>query len=113
MNSDAWRAVTAFAVVAAAATCFAAVSMHALDVQSGYSLARAQREARVLDRDLCEAEQAVATARSPAVLRATALALGLDIEYPSFMPDLRGEDVQFHRRAFDVEQAVVVKADAR
>ena len=113
MNADAWRAVTTFAVLAATATCFAAVSMHALEVEAGYRLARAQHDARALERELCDAQQAVSAARSPSALRATALALGLEVTYPSYMPELRGEDVQFHRNALGAEQAVVVKADLR
>ena len=113
MNSDAWRALVAFAVLAAAAASFAAVSLHALEVQAGYDLARARGEARRLARDLREAEQAVATARSPAVLRATAQRLGLDVEYPRDTADVRAEDIRFHRRAVDAERAVVVKADPR
>ena len=113
MNADAWRAVTTFAVLAAAATCFAAVSMHALEVEAGYRLARAQHEARALERDRCEAQQAVSAARSPAALRASALALGLEVAYPTFAPELSGANVQFYRKAFGAEQTVVVKADPR
>ena len=113
MNADASRALTTFAVLAAAATCFAAVSMHALRVESGYRLARAQHEARRVARDVREAEQAVSIARSPSVIRARAIALGLDVEYPTRSPEIRGEDVQFRRRALDVERVVVVKADPR
>ena len=113
MSSDSWRALTTFAILAAAAACFAAVSLHALEVQAGYELARAQATARRLSRVVREAEQAVATRRSPAVLRATARALGLDVDYPREARELFAEDLRFHRRAVDAERAVVVKADPR
>ena len=113
MSTDAWRALTTFAVLAAAVTCFAAVSLHAFEIEAGYRLARAQHAARRLARELREAEQAESAARSPSVLRATALALGLDIAYPDRSREVRAEDVQFHRQAVEAEQAVVVKADPR
>ena len=51
MSQDAWRALLTFAVLAAAGSCFAAVSLHALEVRAGYDLARARHEAARLDRE--------------------------------------------------------------
>ncbi len=113
MNRDARRAVTTFAVLAAIATCFAAVSLHAREVGAGYRLAAAQLESRRLARELRAAQQAVATARSPAVVRATALALALEVEYPRRSPEVRGGDVYFYRGAAAAEDSAVAKADAR
>lgn len=81
------------AVMAALGVGLLAVALHRECTESGYELARAQRDSVRLRRELTWAQQRVAALRAPAALLGRARAMGLTVHYPRRWNVIAAEDV--------------------